>query len=183
MKNIINTNWIKFDIIKKEIIILIVFIVIIFFFVGCSRKRPSPNRYLNRNVSNSELTGIWKVSDSTLKNLKKEGYKKYVNKDDHQLILKNDMTCEISAFSYIPNFPTPQDEKQYYINKQHGIWKIIRTKEFSGENNNKDIQMVEIENGFGIRFFLAEIDKKLILWNYIGDPDYLKYYDFIKEGE
>lgn len=188
MKKII---WIKFNNSLAKFSVLLICISLVIFLEGCNRKHPSSNRYTNRNVDISELTGIWKISDASLKILKKEGYKKYINKEDFQLLLKSDMTCEISTFSYIPYSPTPQDENENYISKKIGKWKVVKTGKYSGEN--KDVQSVEIYvedqektetkiiiNGITVRFFLAEIDKKLILWTYIGYSDYLDYYDFIK---
>ena len=171
--------------VTKALLLMLIFLV-----TGCKRNSDNQNRYLFRDVNNSDLIGTWEITEPTLKQLKKEGYKKYINKNDHQLILNNDSTCEISTFSSLLFHPTTQEETEYYLNKERGTWKIISENSFKEE---KSFYVVEINieneskkdktiiiNSISIRFTIAEINKKLILWGYVGDPDYREYYEFIK---
>jgi len=172
---------------RLEILLLGVVLVL----TGCKRGAGLPDRHVKRKISTTEIIGTWVITDKALDALVKKGYSKYPKKQDHRLELFGDGTCRISAYLYTPCSPTIDDQERYYKSLASGTWKISQTDTYVRHRRVK-VQAVNIKlqkisansesvsiESHGLTFFIWQDNRGLVLWNYIGDPDYRQYMDFV----
>jgi len=172
---------------------LIMLLACMFVSAGCKQIQGLPDRHAKREITQSELVGNWVTTQNSLNSLIQEGYSRYTKKQDHYLALFDDGTCKFCTYSSIPPSPTIQEEEKYYISLTDATWKITETSTIVGHSSEM-VPAVEIEkverkqspeglniNKITVRFFIAEENRRIVLWNYIGDPDYTQYMDFVKE--
>ena len=161
------------------------------FIIGCRKARGLPDRYVKRDVLPSELVGNWEITEDSINRLIKENYTKYIKKENHRLTLFDDETCNICTFLYIIPDPNNKEEEEHYIHQTKATWKITKTRTYVRHVETMvpslEIEVVkEIKDSKNIRtvrFFIAYENKRFILWEYIGDPDYTEYMDFIKVSD
>jgi hypothetical protein len=191
----INSKFGTFPIIDLGTKVFLIFLLFIYLsiFVGCRRIIGLPNRHTNRYVKPSDLYGNWRVKKDSMDNLIQDGYKKYITEEDHQIRLFEDSSCQICTYFYTFSNPTIEQQEQYYLHKTKGTWKISKKGTYI-RHHLVQVPVVEIkvsqsrnspEGGVAhtktLDFFIAEENGNLVLWKYIGDPDYRKYMDFVRE--
>lgn len=164
----------------------------LFLLSGCPQARGLPDRHIKRKVNPSELVGTWHATEASLKRLIQEGYSLYTDKGDQRIVLCKDGTCHISTYSYTVFKPTPKEEKRYYIRAGEGTWNITKARTYVRHREVKvpvvEITLVEQKQSLGksiasyttIRLFIVEEGERIVLWHYIGDPDYVEYMDFVR---
>jgi len=143
--------------------------------MACHQFRGLPDRHLHQLPDASELVGIWKVDSNTLQRLRDsyEGLSK-TKIDDHALVLRKDGTCSFKTYW---DFDSDQN---YAISE--GTWKLAMLETVAGKGQRGAAVVVNFKAaGAGeveTKFWIARENGILVLWKYIGDPDYTRYADF-----
>lgn len=164
------------------------FLLPVCLFVGCNQLKGLPDRHVYREVEEEEIVGVWEITDDSCMKMRAEGYRLNVDLKDHRIIFRNDGTCRVRTFTISHSHPSKEEQVRGYIMDQEGTWKLVTTSAIVGhERRNVRAVKVEIEkvghastSWRGLSLYLAEEESGLVLWKYLGDPDYVKYVDFIK---
>ncbi|HRT87041.1 MAG TPA: hypothetical protein P5296_10525 [Anaerohalosphaeraceae bacterium] len=165
-------------------------VLALFLFTGCHQLKGLPDRHVKREVLNQEIVGIWQVTARSLNNLRKEGYGLYTKETDHELIFRNDGTCTVRTYTAFVAQPSNEEETALYVLDQIGAWKIVNANAIVG-HSSRVVRALQIElrtekdetiSMRTIRLFIAEESGRLVLWTYIGDPDYVRYQDYVKSN-
>ena len=175
-------------------LVFIIILALLYFFSGCRRKVGLPDRHIKREVSSSEIIGTWIANEESLNNIVKEGYRVFNNKEDHILTFMDDNRCMVRTFQSIPPFPETNEGKKLYIHDEEATWHIGKAVSYirhvrkqvlaviikiRSEKSDSDNNIIYIKEKT-LTFYIAEDQEGLILWRYVGDPDYSEYFDFIK---
>lgn len=169
----------------------LVFLTILSFLLsnsGCKRIAGLPGRHVTRNVSRSEIVGTWAISAESTDRLLKEGYRLDQEKD-HVLNFMDNGKCLLQTFRAVPSFPKASEEEDLYANKE-AIWDVGEAIAYIRHERRQVTAIIitlrsEADTSFEeetLIFYIAEHQGNLILWRYIGDPDYREYFDFIKKN-
>jgi hypothetical protein len=177
--------------IGKTQTILAIFLLMSLFLCGCKRITGLSDRYAKRKITESEIIGTWIASEDSMSRITKEGYNLFNKCEYHTLIFKEENKCIISTYENIPPSPISQEERMLYLQNQEAEWHIgekflyvkhvrksvpaiIITITNKSHGINGDIGVEEIK----LNFYIADNREGLVLWRYIGDPDYCEYLDF-----
>ena len=154
---------------------------------GCPQARGLPDRHIHRDVDSSEIIGTWQATDASIERITHEGYSLYTNQKNHCFKLFEDGTCEFSGYPFY-SYPNIVDQKNDYMDSVTGQWTITKISTSAGHHSvtvpalqivietKKEI----ITHSVTIHLFIVEEKNHIVLWEYIGDPDYVKYMDFVK---
>jgi hypothetical protein len=137
------------------------------------------------------------VTDDSLAVIAKNGYSLFDQKGDHVLIFSDNSKCIIRTFQAIPSFPKKGEEEQWYIQDKEATWHIgeetlhewYKTKQVPAVtikiiDEEKDaLGNIIFSESMTLTFYIGEDESGLILWQYVGDPDYEEYFKFMKVDE
>jgi hypothetical protein len=169
-------------------IFIAVFLASIVILLGCPQLRGSPDRHIHREVKPSELTGTWQATNASLERIIHEGYSLYTAPKEQCFTLFKDGTCEFNGYPWYLYNPAAQEQKKDYMRSMTGRWTIAKESTWVLHRSVEvpalqiDIETKEgnITGSIIITLFIVEEKGNIILWEYIGDPDYLTYMDFAK---
>ncbi len=123
---------------------------------------------LKREVSPAEVIGVWKLRDESLNLAKKEGYAPSVGAS-HGLDIRADGSCHYRSIGSYP----------IHFEEHEGFWSIRPAPE---EDKIYELYISTKEDGgfvFSVSF--TEEMGKLVIWEYLGDPDNGTYLKFDKQ--
>jgi len=158
--------------------------------MGCDNVTGLPDRHVKRDVKAREIVGMWRGTEESCNNLRNEGYHLHVKQSDHEIRFGDDGTCQVKTYAVFDPRPSRQEETRAYIMDQTGTWRLTDQITPVG-HSSRSVRVVQIDlkHEIGecvatrrITLFLAEEGGKLVLWTYIGDPDYVVYQDYVKSG-
>ena len=144
----------------------------------------SQNRFVERPIENSEILGTWVPTQLSIEKLISENFKLFTKSSDHKIIFYEDGKCLYqSYFTYSWGY---KDETKNYFNL-NGTWKFGTALEIIGDWSQPApaIKINFSSDGhahYQVDFYLYEKNGKLILWQFIGDPNKMNYFEFIKES-
>lgn len=182
----------KIDEVKLVFMTIVLFLL---YYSGC--RKTIDHRYLTGEVTESEVVGTWMVTDDSLAIIAKNGYGFFNRKEDHILKFLDSNKCIIRTFQAIPPFPKKSEEDRLYVQDEEGTWHIgeatlyvyhiskqvpaviikIRDEKMDDSGN---IISVDIKT---LTFIIGKDKSELILWKYVGDPDYDEYFKFMRIDE
>lgn len=179
----------------RNILILVVLVTLLSM-LGCRRIIGAPNRHIGRDIDRSELVGVWRITDNSLRQLVDVGYSLHITVEEHELVLREDGSCNVRTYTYTINNPSLEDQKKYYIDSVTWTtctWKLVRLISYV-RHNIVDVPGIEIKVttrtkseqynvelfSTTMNFYIEEEKGNILLWDYIGDPDYYRYLDFIR---
>jgi hypothetical protein len=143
--------------------------------LGCAQLSGGSNRYVRTAPAESELVGVWRADQASLTRLAGEGGK-HAGPADHFFELKADHSGAFhSTFSY-PEGP--------FITDHTCTWKISTATAYV-HHMRIEAPAVELrlEKGHSItiaHYYIVREGGHLVLRDFIGDPDYEVYMDFVK---
>ena len=144
-------------------------------FLGCAQLVGGSNRYIRTPPAESELVGVWRADRASLARLKGEGGE-HTEPGDHFFELRPDHSGGFhSSFSY-PAGPLLTDHTC--------TWKLSTATAYV-HHAQIEAPAVELtlERGHSntiAHYYIVREGGHLVLWHYIGDPDYEVYMDFVK---
>ena len=123
------------------------------------------------------------MSADSLDKLKSYNFPRH-NNEEHEIVLRADGTCFFKSYWM---YVSPNHPYQQYV-ESTGTWKIIirdatllhiPIKQWVIEINSQPVPEL---TGYHITttLYFAFINRRLILWDYIGDPDRQEYVDFLR---
>lgn len=131
----------------------------------------SENRYLRRSVRNEEVVGTWRLTAASVKDLREAGHHTHLTPADHQIRLDADGSCSFTSFLN-PGLMSSSDSQ--YVTAPCGWW-----IDSGGKNQALRIDVGAAQrNAPHLSFSFAEEKGRLLLWQYIADPDAWKYIEF-----
>jgi hypothetical protein len=154
-----------------------------------------PQRYIEREVNNTELVGTWKITpDSETRMIdyfQQKDSKLYLEAPWKSISLNKDGSCKVDLeVSWSLNNEVLEEADALSTctwktdkilgYKEHGSFNHVSGLTVSFEHFNKQ------ENNYHIyysEFYIVEENKKLVLWNFIGDPAHLSYQDFMRVNQ
>jgi hypothetical protein len=147
------------------------YLILISCLLGCRYFNVSPvNGISLKNVpekpNDNDLIGTWEVDKTTYDLVEKKGYK---NPRKIELKLNNDKTFEAKNF---PDFAMVFDSRVLKAHQLKGKWNVA--KDFEETYFVLELSFDKIEDsvgGFSTSYDLYLQDSKLIIWDFIGDPD------------
>ena len=169
------------------------YLVFIIFITGCLRT-PSveslPARFIDRIPKPNEFVGLWSLNINSIEEVK--AYKKEngfwdSSFDFKSFALNSDSTVVILA----SNSNSIMNHYSQETKTLSGRWFLKNAANYSGNADSNFVVEIEIisegsKDGeisgtsiFGLNIY--EENGALILWDYLGDPDHVKYLDFNKK--
>ena len=131
----------------------------------------APDRNLRRHASAEEIVGTWRLLPSSLNVLKKEAqYSPVEISRPHDIVFRSDGSCHFrSADEFSP-------ERAEYFDTE-ASWKLVHDPPFSDGKRNEVQIIVGVR---GITLNLAEVNHRLHLWQFWGDPDGWQFLEYEK---
>ena len=130
----------------------------------------SENRYLRRTVRPEELVGNWRATEFAITSLRYIGVREHLTVSDHTLELRADGSC---AIQMIMNIGESSPDLRTYLTGCR--WRLA---DLTHQALTFDL---DPEPPVGPpHYFLGEEDGRLLLWQFVADPDAWKYMEFEK---
>ncbi len=137
--------------------------------------------------------GPWAVTADSIKRLEDLGYRDHVTVGDHRFELKDNGRCSFRSF---PHYAGPKKVVEVagqipvpgYLSVETGCtWRLVSDKIYV-LSRERQVPVVELQMSFrrapimiSARFNVGDKDGRLVLWDYVGDPEEERYIDFVKE--
>ena len=163
-----------------------------------------PQRFINRDLRAEEFVGAWHITPNSELQVNK-----YVEEQPPSsygadtpfasFTLNSNGTCQIVLkIEWLPGYQTqtiahetPSSYKPAFLIHYDELvntylsctWKISKESDY---NNDKEVPIIDLEYEYSgdqytlTKFYIFEENGKLILWNFIGDPDQFSLQDFSK---
>ena len=140
------------------------------------------NYYLGK-PSNQMMVGDWQMNSDSLRKLHRAGYT-VIAPDRHRFVLRADGTCQFRSYwMYI----APDLAEQAYM-ECGGRWQIVFDQVPSALSSLLGVKhpILEIklqensDSSSTVRFYLTDRNRRLTLWEYLGDPDDDEHVEFEK---
>jgi hypothetical protein len=143
--------------------------------VACHQIKGLPDRHLRDLPDTRELVGTWKIDDDSRTRLRSSPDNlSRTSIDDHLLILRKDGTC---LFKTYWDF---QSDDNYATSE--GTWEPTLRETVAGTGQQRAAVVVMLKptghEEIITTFWIVRENGQLVLWKYIGDPDYTRYEDF-----
>ncbi len=152
-----------------------------------------PQRYIEREVNSSELVGTWNITADSETRI--ESYLQHP--DDFwpaspapwkSVTLNQDGSCEIQ---FETSWADDNDALKQLDAPSTCAWKVRKIAGYDKQGSSKYVPGLTVYFGrynkkedqyYGndSESYIVIEDNKLVLWNFIGDPEYLRYQDFHK---
>ena len=130
----------------------------------------SENRYLRRTVRPEELVGNWRATEFAITSLRYIGVREHLTASDHRLVLRADGSCSIRMIMNIGG--SSPDHRTYDTGCR---WRL--------EQWDHQALMFDLEPPPPVgppHYYFDEENGRLMLWQYVTDPDAWKYMEFEK---
>jgi hypothetical protein len=144
---------------------------------GCRQLFGSPDRHLKVQPNREEMVGRWTIDAASIERIKSEQRFYPMSKlkpEDHLITLRGDGTSSFKTYS------TFQFDSNYVVSE--GRWELVMDEPVAGDEGKRasvKMTLTPTPNDYVIvSFWIARENDKLILWQYVGDPDRDKYADF-----
>jgi hypothetical protein len=144
----------------------------------------SQNRFAERPIENSEILGTWVPTELSIEKLISEKFKLFTKSSDHKIIFYEGGKCLYqSYYTYSCGY---KDETKNYFNL-NGTWWFGTGLEIIGDWS-QPVPAIKINFSpdghayYQVDFYLYEKNGNLILWQFIGGPNKMNYFEFIKES-
>ena len=155
-----------------------------------------PQRYMNRDIEEDEIIGMWKITDAS-----ESLIETYLQQQDNfwsvspapwkAITLYQDGSCEVDLVILwaLDNEVLKEDDALATC-----TWKIDQVSAYDEIGQSKYVPGLFFrfehynsqEDTYSIYYsesYVAEENGQLIMWNFIGDPIYLRYQDFHKTDQ
>jgi len=147
-------------------------IVAVLLFAGCRPAYFAKDIRLQRKVETAEVIGTWKLRGDSLETAKREGQGDGFTPapgQTYQILFRSDGTCHFSSLTQMP---------LKYADYE-GTWRL----DFRKNEHRPNELSVELKRGAGYGFTLefTEEDGRLVIWEYLGDPDDWQFLKYDKE--
>ena len=123
-------------------------------------------------VTESQLTGVWSLTASSLDDFRLEGLERYATASAHRLELAPGGRCSARTLfrgSFQGQPVDPNMECRWSLGAMHGDQTVT-------------LQVQVSQRGVAFETYtIGESDGKLILWSYLTDPDARRYAEFRKD--
>ena len=145
---------------------------------GCNRIFGVPDRYLKDLPQRDELSGRWTIDEASIARMKSEQRFYPMSKlspQDHSIVLRDDGSCSFMTYSPF------QFDRNYIVSD--GKWELVMEQADGSEGKRAAVKMTltPSPNNYVVApFWIARENGELVIWQYIGDPDRVKYADFHK---
>lgn len=150
--------------------------------LSCHQLRGQPDRHMTTIPDPKEIAGRWIIDPASLermRTLETQYNLSKLNPGDHVMIFRSDGTCSFKSYSAFQS-------DAHYLSSE-GVWKLKMEDTVGGSGILRAAVVVELrpQNSTYIftQFWIVREKNELILWNYIGDPDYQRYADFRKVSQ
>ena len=144
--------------------------------VGCHQAVGGWDRYIDTPPDESELAGAWRPDESSLGRLAEVGYE-HTQVGDHLIELNPDHTCAFRSYPHYRLGGAP------FITDHACTWRLsTATAYVHHKRHDAPVAEIRLRRGSAIAvtsFYITREDGKIILWQFIGDPDYSVYMDFV----
>lgn len=160
---------------------------------GCDQLFGPSDRHVGRSVSRSELMGLWSATKESMGRLKELGYRDHVGVEDHRFELRDNGSCSFRSF---PHYAGPQTAVEVagqvpvpdYISVDARCgWRVVSDRIYAFGNERR-VPVVEFQMSsreapitMSARFYVAEKDGRLMLWDYVGEPEDERHIEFVRE--
>lgn len=144
---------------------------------ACHQLRGLPDRHMSTLPDPQELEGSWTIDRISLDRMKRSssGLSK-TDPSDHLLLFRKDKTCFFKTYWAF--------QSDSYYTASEGHWKLKMDETVAGSGRLRAAAVITLlrTNGAEVsaEFWIARENNRLVLWNYVDDPDYTQYADFHK---
>lgn len=125
----------------------------------------------------TEIVGKWMIDEASLQRMKSVGASYHLSKiepDENILIFRPDGSCSFKTYSSF-------DSDDYYLSSE-GKWSLKMEETVGGSGIQRPAVVIELRpdasSHVSTHFWIVREGGRLVLWNYIGDPDYERYATF-----
>ncbi len=137
------------------------------FAVACGH---GENHYLDRQVRQSELVGTWRMTAQSVRDLQDIGYSAPLDPNDQVVTFASNGSCRFSTLPPVPvkaGRPVPKADAPC-------TWAIGRL------DHPAVVIEVQGQRPFEARYYLKDERGRLMMWQYIADPDSLRLVEYLK---
>jgi hypothetical protein len=146
--------------------LLLVAVVVAGFSASCQH---AENRELNRKIASSALVGTWVVTPTGIEGLQFAGHRTHLVASEHEIELRPGGRCRYQSFRDVMD--ARGDDEGYVASECN--WDL-QDREQQSLHIRLDVDKSDVV------FRLAEEKGQLLLWQYAGDPDAWRYFEFAK---
>lgn len=133
------------------------------------------DRSLDRLVSSEELVGVWVLNAQSVRDLASLGLRLSENRTAHQIVIESDGTCEFRTFVAL--------DVAFHRDQPVALSSRCRWKLGDGLEQDLEFRLTDLANKVA-RYQLAETaEDKVVIWQYIADPDFWKYAEYERVAE
>jgi hypothetical protein len=175
-------------------------IAMLLIFFGCgitSLIFGLPERYIQRDLTSDELIGTWTVtprSEAAVNEFVRQSPSWGMSAPWKTITLNKDSSCtgkfEITWLKDVnampTDFPRPRYSNDFIANNMISCsWNLTKDTNLSGKLSPIVELDFEYPHNYSMRYslYIYEENEKLILWDFIGDPDDFRPQDFVKTKE
>jgi hypothetical protein len=136
----------------------------------------SEDRSLEREVTNEELVGVWVLQPQSVRDLESVGIVLSEERTSHRIALQANGSCRLRAFlTEDIDVPGPAPT----VTSSRCRWELITGP---SSRQHLSLELTDLPRRF-TQYHLSETaDGNLVLWQYIGDPDFWDYLDYARTG-
>jgi hypothetical protein len=130
------------------------------------------NRYLDRDVSPSEIVGSWRMAPDVVKDLHDVGYTAPLDPSMHHITLMSDGTCRFSTFT---TALTPEGKPNPVV-EAPCRWKLGKL------GHQALIIDLDTDPAAHAHYYFGKTARgDVALWQHASDPDAWRYVEYVKE--
>jgi hypothetical protein len=137
--------------------------------LGCQH---SESRFAGRSISASELLGTWQATDFSLQCLAKLPTVGHLTKRENLITLRRDGKCSARGYLNPSENPGGANATNAYEIIDECTWELRRGRH--------DELTIRDRSRIAATFFFDDSGNKLVLWQYVTDPDAWQYVEFEK---
>ena len=116
---------------------------------------------------------MWIATDFGIQSLQDVGVREHLTKRDHVLVLRPDGSCSFKSFLR-PDRVFEGGDPEYRIYDAGCTWSL-------GKVDHQSLNLsLPSSSAVNTYYYLDDESGKLLLWQYVADPDQWKYIEFEK---
>ena len=134
----------------------------------------SENRYLEREVVAGELVGTWSMNPASVKDLRDVGYTAAIDPSRELIVIRADGSCLFDTLP--PSIASAGGGKPSPKASAECRWKLDKPPRQRLMLDVSGIPPAKYDY-----YFDQTKDARLVLWQYIDDPDAWRYVEYLKQ--
>jgi hypothetical protein len=151
-------------------------------FSGCGRLLPipdGPGKRITEIPQPPELLGTWQLTDDSVTELKRQGFKGELSSRSHMFSLLPGGKCDVRAYDsygvdFLPRYLSATGTWSVEVEKKV-VKYVVLTIRWGDKSSQTNWGVFDMR--------LAKDGGRLVFWSFMTDPDERMYYEFAKKKD